>query len=190
MIQPALFLKVQATCTFFQVQTWISPAKHCKICRLQPGKIYRLTEPSKKGQVGSFYRYRLIPQQKTWIRQRTWQYRLASSRHKRLERLQICCTIKLFLWKLDILSISNITFSGQLLSAQLFFWIEQKFVSKKTRLVLNYGFLTNAPLHRLLELHIRRNLSFLTLKSTWLLGAPYWKEKALQHQEKCSKNNS
>ena len=32
-----------------------------QICRLQLGKIYRLTEPAKKGQVGSFYRYRLIP---------------------------------------------------------------------------------------------------------------------------------
>ena len=29
--------------------------------RLQPGKIHRLTETAKKGQVGSFYRYRLIP---------------------------------------------------------------------------------------------------------------------------------
>ena len=46
------------------------------------------------------------------------------------------------------------------------------------------------PKHSLLELHIRRNFSFLPLKSNWLLGAPYWKEKALQHQEKCSKNNS
>ena len=45
-------------------------------------------------------------------------------------------------------------------------------------------------LHSLLEVRIRRNFSFLPLKSNWLLGAPYWKEKALQHQEKCSKNNS
>ena len=30
--------------------------------RFEPGKMYRLTEPAKKGQVGSFYRYRLIPQ--------------------------------------------------------------------------------------------------------------------------------
>ena len=28
----------------------------------EPGKMYRLTEPGKKYQVGSFYRYRLIPQ--------------------------------------------------------------------------------------------------------------------------------
>ena len=38
--------------------------KHCKIFRLQPGKICRLTEPEKKGQDGSFYMYfRLIPQE-------------------------------------------------------------------------------------------------------------------------------
>ena len=35
---------------------------HCKIFRLQPGIFFCLTEPAKKGQVGSFYRYRLIPQ--------------------------------------------------------------------------------------------------------------------------------
>ena len=30
----------------------------------EPGKMYRFTEPAKKWQVGSFYRYRLIPQLK------------------------------------------------------------------------------------------------------------------------------
>ena len=48
------FFQVQSTCTFLQVQTWWSTAQHCKIFRLQPGKMYRLTEPRKNASFDHF----------------------------------------------------------------------------------------------------------------------------------------
>ena len=49
------------------------------------------------------------------------------------------------------------------------------------------GWEVSSSVHSLFFLHIWRNFSFLPLKSNSLLGVPYWKEKVLQHQEKCSK---
>ena len=59
--------------------------------------------------------------------------------------------------------------------------------SSKIRMLGQFYALKIAPAHSLFFLHIWCNFSFLPLKSNSLLGVPYWKEKVLQHQEKCSR---